>query len=61
MNSYYFMKLPRDISLEVLQLVTTNSISFEFSRVLRYVTSKWIRQTVLCRLDLGKRGKIQTK
>ena len=37
----------RDNSLELLQPMTANPISFEFSRVLRYVTSKGIRQTVL--------------
>ena len=34
----------RDNSLELLQPMTANPISFEFSRVLRYVTSN---QTVL--------------
>ena len=39
--------LSRDNSLELLQPMTANPISFELSRVLRYVTSKEIRQTVL--------------
>ena len=37
----------RDNSLELLQPMTANPISFEFSLILRYVTSKEIRQTVL--------------
>ena len=49
----------RDNSLELLQSMTSNPISFEFSRVLWYVTSKEIRQTY--RLHLTKRGKIQMK
>ena len=40
-------QITRDNSLELLQPMTVNPISFEFSRVLRYVTSKGIRQTVL--------------
>ena len=37
------VNLSRDNFLELLQPMTANPIAFEFSRVLRYVTSKEIR------------------